>query len=104
MPAQIDDLSHSLVALEQDTTLIAAVELSQSSWFVGAIVPGLERHRTLPWVDRECSASRRALARARFAAYGLDPSAFPVSVARHGVGAGRRRSGEERQRAYNAAA
>jgi transposase len=43
MPAQIDDLSRSLVALEQDTTLIAAVELSQSSWFVGAIVPGLER-------------------------------------------------------------
>jgi len=40
---QIDDLSRSLVALEQDTTLIAAVELSQSSWLVGAIVPGLER-------------------------------------------------------------
>ncbi len=43
MATQIDDLSRSLVALEQDTTLIAAVELSQSSWLVGAIVPGLER-------------------------------------------------------------
>src|SRR5258708_39628862 len=43
MTTQIDDLSRSLVALEQDTTLIAAVELSQSSWLVGAIVPGLER-------------------------------------------------------------
>jgi transposase len=32
MTTQIDDLSRSLVALEQDTTLIAAVELSQSSW------------------------------------------------------------------------
>src|SRR6266852_966055 len=40
---QIDDQSRSLVAVEQDTTLIAAVELSQSSWLVGAIVPGLER-------------------------------------------------------------
>src|SRR6266481_6710065 len=35
-------------------------------------------------VDWECSASRRALARARFAAYGLDPSAFPVTVAHRG--------------------
>jgi transposase len=43
MTIQIDDLSRSLVALEQDTTLIAAVELSQSSWLVGAMVPGLER-------------------------------------------------------------
>jgi transposase len=43
MPGQGDDLSRSLIALEQDTTLIAAVELSQSSWLVGAIVPGLER-------------------------------------------------------------
>jgi len=43
MTTQIDDLSRSLVALEQDTTLIAAVELSQSSWLVSAIVPGLER-------------------------------------------------------------
>src|SRR5207245_2262659 len=43
MTTRIDDLSRSLVALVQDTTLIAAVELSQSSWFVGAIVPGLER-------------------------------------------------------------
>lgn len=43
MATQIDDLSRSLVTLEQDTTLIAAVELSRSSWLVGAIVPGLER-------------------------------------------------------------
>src|SRR5246500_3654382 len=43
MTTQIDDLSRSLVAFEQDTTLIAAVELSQSSWLVGAMVPGLER-------------------------------------------------------------
>src|SRR5260370_23869203 len=43
MTIKIDDLSRSLVALEQDTTLIAAVELSQSSWLVGAMVPGLER-------------------------------------------------------------
>lgn len=38
-----DDLSRSLVALEQDTTLIAVVELSLKTWLVGAIVPGLQR-------------------------------------------------------------
>ena len=43
MPRQ-DDLSRSLVALQQDSTLIAVVELSQSSWLVAGIVPGLARH------------------------------------------------------------
>ena len=38
-----DDLSRSLVALEQDSTLIAVVELSQSSWLVGGVIPGIER-------------------------------------------------------------
>ena len=40
---KFDDLSRSLVALEQDTTLIAAIELSRSSWLVGGLVPGLRR-------------------------------------------------------------
>jgi transposase len=39
-----NDLSRSLVALHQDTTLIAVIELSQSSWLVAGIVPGLGRH------------------------------------------------------------
>lgn len=43
MPQPKDDLSRSLVALEQDKTLIAAVELSLSTWLVGAMVPGLQR-------------------------------------------------------------
>jgi transposase len=39
----VNDLSRSLVPLEMDTTLIAVVEMSQSSWLVGGIVPGVER-------------------------------------------------------------
>ena len=39
-----NDLSRSLVTLQQDSTLIAVIELSQSSWLVAGIVPGLERH------------------------------------------------------------
>jgi transposase len=42
--ARQDDLSRSLVTLQQDSTLIAVVELSQSSWLVAGIVPGLARH------------------------------------------------------------
>lgn len=41
---QSNDLSRSLAALDQDSTLIAVVEMSQSSWLVAGIVPGVERH------------------------------------------------------------
>jgi hypothetical protein len=40
---QPNDLSRSLVTLEQDSTLIAVIEMGQSSWFVAGIVPGIER-------------------------------------------------------------
>lgn len=38
-----NDLSRCLAPLEQDSTLIAVIELSQSSWLVAGIVPGIER-------------------------------------------------------------
>jgi transposase len=37
------DPRRSLTALELDSTLIAVIEMSQSSWLVAAIVPGVER-------------------------------------------------------------
>ena len=40
---QPNDLSRSLVALDQDSTIITVVELSQSSWLVGGVLPGIER-------------------------------------------------------------
>ena len=40
---QLNDLSRSLVALEQDATLIAVIEMGQSSWLVAGVVPGMER-------------------------------------------------------------
>ena len=40
---QRNDLSRSLVALDQDSTLIAVVEMSQSTWPVGGVLPGIER-------------------------------------------------------------
>jgi transposase len=41
---QPNDLSRSLVVLEQDSTLVAVIEMSQSSWLVAGVVPGIERH------------------------------------------------------------
>jgi transposase len=41
---QPNDLSRSLIPLCQDSTLIAVIEMSQSSWLVAGIVPGMERH------------------------------------------------------------
>ena len=38
-----NDLSRSLAALELDSTVIAVIEMSQSSWLVAGIVPGVER-------------------------------------------------------------
>ena len=38
-----NDLSKSLVALDETSTLIAVIELSESSWLVGGRVPGINR-------------------------------------------------------------
>ena len=40
---QPNDLSRSLVALDQDSTIIAVVEMSQSSWLVAGMLPGIRR-------------------------------------------------------------
>jgi transposase len=37
---KFDDQSRSLVALDQDSTLIAVIEMSQTKWLVGGLVPG----------------------------------------------------------------
>ena len=42
--SELNDLSRSLTSLEQDKTIIAVIEMSQSSWLVAGIVPGIERH------------------------------------------------------------
>src|ERR1700724_111939 len=38
-----NDLSQSRIVLKQDSTLIAVIEMSLSSWLVAGIVPGVER-------------------------------------------------------------
>src|SRR6202163_2830964 len=52
---QLNDLSRSLVPLDQDSTIIAVVEMSQSSWLVAGVLPGIERQ---PRKKLEPSAER----------------------------------------------
>src|SRR5258708_8117934 len=52
---QPNALSRSLVALDQDSTIIAVVEMSQSSWLVAGMLPGIERQ---PRKKLEPSAER----------------------------------------------
>jgi transposase len=68
----VTDLSRSNTAMLQDSTLIAVIEMSQSSWLVAGIVPAVERHPLkkleadegallrllLRWKDEATKASR----------------------------------------------
>ena len=48
-----NDLSRSLAALDENSTLIAVIEMSQSSWLVAGTVPGVERHPLKKLVAQE---------------------------------------------------
>ena len=53
--------SRSPTTLEQDNTIIAVIQMSQSKWLVSAVVPGVERHlsRGSTPTRRRCGRSYR---------------------------------------------
>jgi transposase len=55
---QVDDLSRSLIAFEQNSTMVVVLEMSQSSWLAGGVVPGIER-RPLTKLDPDPTALLR---------------------------------------------
>jgi transposase len=59
---QPNDLSRSLAPFEQDSTLVAVLELSQWSWLVAGTVPGIER-QPLKKLDPDEQALLRLLRR-----------------------------------------
>jgi transposase len=59
---QANDLSRCLLTLEQGSTLIAVVELSQASWLVAGIVPAVER-QPLKKIEADEAALLRLLGR-----------------------------------------
>ena len=60
--SQSFDASRSLTAFEQDSTLVAVVEMSQSSWLVAAMIPGVER-QALKKLDADAGALLQLLQR-----------------------------------------
>jgi transposase len=61
------DASRSLTAFEQDSTVIAVIEMSQSKWLVTAVVPGIER-QPLKKLDADPQALLKLLHRWRIEA------------------------------------
>ena len=59
-----NDLSRSLIAFEQNSTLITVIEISLSSWLVAGIVPGVQR-RPLKKLDTDENALLKLLHRWR---------------------------------------
>src|SRR5689334_11942167 len=75
-----NDSHRSLLPLEQESTLIAVVELSRSSWLVAGVVPGLERH-PLKKLEPDEDALLRLLHRWREEAAGAGRTITRLAVA-----------------------
>ena len=61
---QADDLSRSLAAFDQNSTLIAVVETSAANWLVAAMIPGVDR-RPVKKLEPDPDALLRLLERWR---------------------------------------
>jgi transposase len=75
-----NDLSRSLVQLEQDACIVGVVELSQASWLVAATVPGIER-QPLKKLEPDETALLRLLYRWRDEAAGKGREVRRIAVA-----------------------
>jgi transposase len=78
--SQPNDLSRCLVSFEQETTLVAVIELSQSSWLIAGTVPGIERQPLKKIVPDE-AALLRLLHRWRDEAIGKGRTIMRIAVA-----------------------
>ena len=98
---QPNDLSRSLVALDQNSTIIAVVERSQSSWLVAGMLPGIERQprkKLEPSPERLlacCMAGRMRRSGPAARSRGLRLPSKPAVTA-SGLRAGLRRVGSRR--------
>src|SRR5262244_1366 len=84
-----NELSRSLTVLKGDTTLIAVVEMSLSSWLVAGIVPGVER-QPLKKLEVHESALLKLLNRwreeAKKAGHRIERIAVAFEAGRNGFG------------------
>jgi transposase len=77
---QPNNLSRSFTVLEQNSTLVVVIEMSQSSWLVAGIIPGLDRH-PLKKLDPDEEALLRLLQRWREEATKVGRTITRITVA-----------------------
>src|SRR5260221_5869384 len=84
---EVDDLSRSIAVFDQARTLLVVVEMSQLSWLVAGMVPGLER-RPLKKLDPDPAALVRLIERwrseAEKAGWPIDRIALAFEAGRDG--------------------
>src|SRR4051794_31108569 len=81
------DLNRCLAPLDQDHTIIAVIEMSQSSWLVAGIVPGIARHplkKIVPDQDALLKLLHRWRAEAGQAGREISRIAVAFEAGRHG--------------------
>lgn len=76
----VDDLSRSLVAFDQESTVVAVIELSNASWLVAGTLPGVAR-RPLKKLDPDPAALEQLLTRWRVEAESAGRSISRMIVA-----------------------
>jgi transposase len=76
----VDDLSRSLVAIDQESAVVAVIELSNASWLVAGTLPGVAR-RPLKKLDPDPAALEQLLTRWRIEAESAGRSISRLIVA-----------------------
>ena len=79
----VDDLSRSLAVFDQSTSLIVVVELSEASWPIAGLIPGVDR-QPLKKLAPDADALAHLLERWRAEAVkaGTRPDASPLPMRR----------------------
>lgn len=77
---KLNDMSRSPVALDQDSTLVAVIEMSQASWLVAGAVPGIAR-QPLKKLAPDADALLRLLERWRAEAARAGRAVMRIAVA-----------------------
>ena len=77
---QANDLSRSIIAFEQSSTLVVVIEMGARSWLVAATVPGIER-QPLKKIDPDAAAVLRLIERWRGEAAEADRTIARIVVA-----------------------
>jgi transposase len=77
---QVDDLSRSLVAFDQESAVVAVIELSNATWLVAGTLPGVAR-RPLKKLDPDPTALEQLLTRWRIEAESAGQSISRMIVA-----------------------